>query len=207
MGGGQSWVISKAATHHHLPITKGCPTGQAVGSITPLTAELTFPWWFLRPIPALSMSMHNLTEFSNSTESTYCWTFFIDVYFETLYDWWKICKNSANGSCISFTQIPQMSTHTSFVFSLCRRMHTHMHTCTHTTQILPHTHIVSELCERKMKLQCPFISKYWIFIKTQNININLKLSSNVRQWHPTPVLLPGKSHGRRSLVGCSPWGR
>ena len=28
-----------------------------------------------------------------------------------------------------------------------------------------------------------------------------------RQWHPTPVLLPGKSHGRRSLVGYSPWGR
>ena len=27
-----------------------------------------------------------------------------------------------------------------------------------------------------------------------------------RQWQPTPVLLPGKSHGRRSLVGCSPWG-
>ena len=24
---------------------------------------------------------------------------------------------------------------------------------------------------------------------------------------PPPVLLPGKSHGRRSLVGCSPWGR
>ena len=24
-----------------------------------------------------------------------------------------------------------------------------------------------------------------------------------RQWHPTPVLLPGKSHGWRSLVGCS----
>ena len=26
-------------------------------------------------------------------------------------------------------------------------------------------------------------------------------------WHPTPVLLPGRSHGWRSLVGCSPWGR
>jgi len=26
-----------------------------------------------------------------------------------------------------------------------------------------------------------------------------------RQWNPTPVLLPGKSHGQRSLVGCSPW--
>ena len=28
-----------------------------------------------------------------------------------------------------------------------------------------------------------------------------------RQWQPTPVLLPGKSHGQRSLVGYSPWGR
>ena len=31
--------------------------------------------------------------------------------------------------------------------------------------------------------------------------------SRRRQWHPTPVLLPGKSHGQRSLVGCSSWGR
>ena len=28
-----------------------------------------------------------------------------------------------------------------------------------------------------------------------------------KQRHPTPVLLPGKSHGQRSLVSCSPWGR
>ena len=28
-----------------------------------------------------------------------------------------------------------------------------------------------------------------------------------RQWYPTPVLLPGKSHGQRSLVGCGPWCR
>ena len=28
-----------------------------------------------------------------------------------------------------------------------------------------------------------------------------------RKWHPTPVLLPGKSHGWSSRVGCSPWGR
>ena len=27
-----------------------------------------------------------------------------------------------------------------------------------------------------------------------------------RQWQPTPVLLPGKFHGQRSLVGCSAWG-
>ena len=28
-----------------------------------------------------------------------------------------------------------------------------------------------------------------------------------KKWRPTPVLLPGQSHGWRSLVGCSPWGR
>ena len=27
-----------------------------------------------------------------------------------------------------------------------------------------------------------------------------------RKWQPTPVFLPGKSHGRRSLAGYSPWG-
>ena len=46
----------------------------------------------------------------------------------------------------------------------------------------------------------------------QNITLKIKLrmfilNSQKRQWHPTPVLLPGKSHGRRSLVDCGPWGR
>ena len=31
-------------------------------------------------------------------------------------------------------------------------------------------------------------------------------TSSLHPWSPTPVLLPGESHGRRSLVGCSPWG-
>ena len=35
--------------------------------------------------------------------------------------------------------------------------------------------------------------------------VDSKCSINVRQ--STPVLLPGKSHGRGSLEGCSPWGR
>ena len=39
------------------------------------------------------------------------------------------------------------------------------------------------------------------------IKYSISLLIRRRQWHPTPVLLPGKSHGRRSLVGCSPWGR
>ena len=41
------------------------------------------------------------------------------------------------------------------------------------------------------------------------MDVIYKLTSNRkwrRQWHPTPVLLSGKSHGQRSLVGCSPWG-
>ena len=33
------------------------------------------------------------------------------------------------------------------------------------------------------------------------------LDKSLRQWHPTPILLPGKSHGWRSLVDSSPWGR
>ena len=44
---------------------------------------------------------------------------------------------------------------------------------------------------------------------TDSMDISLsKLREIVqrRRWHPTPVLLPGKSHGWRRLVGCSPWG-
>ena len=45
--------------------------------------------------------------------------------------------------------------------------------------------------------------KYFSEFKLVYLNIYI----GRRQWHPTPVLLPGKSHGWRSLVGCSPWGR
>ena len=36
---------------------------------------------------------------------------------------------------------------------------------------------------------------------------NSHVQQRRRRWHPTPVLLPGKSHGWKSLVGYSPWGR
>ena len=46
------------------------------------------------------------------------------------------------------------------------------------------------------------------FSRKLSIIFGFKITDNRRRrWHPTPVLLPGKSHGRRSLVGCSPWGR
>ena len=59
----------------------------------------------------------------------------------------------------------------------------------------------------------------WVsyFIRNAKLISNFILSSTFikqnfplkrrRQWHPIPVLLPGKSHGQRSLVGCSSWGR
>ena len=49
----------------------------------------------------------------------------------------------------------------------------------------------------------------WSDSITDSMDMNLSKPKEMvrrRQWHPTPVLLPGKSHGRRSLVGCSPWG-
>ena len=50
----------------------------------------------------------------------------------------------------------------------------------------------------------------YIKLKEQKIFLLFTLISNIewrRQWQPTPVLLPRKSHGWRSLVACCPWGR
>ena len=41
----------------------------------------------------------------------------------------------------------------------------------------------------------------------RKVMTNLDSILRRRQWHPTPVLMPGKFHGRRSLVGYSPWCR
>ena len=43
--------------------------------------------------------------------------------------------------------------------------------------------------------------------RLKQLSSSSRLTLRRRQWQPTPVLLPGKSHGQRSLVGCSPWGR
>ena len=45
----------------------------------------------------------------------------------------------------------------------------------------------------------------FIFIESMMLSNHLILCRR-RQWQPTPVLLPGKSDGQRSLVGYSPWG-
>ena len=46
------------------------------------------------------------------------------------------------------------------------------------------------------------------FIAKEKVNkFEIPILCKEKAWHPTPVLLPGKSHGPRSLVGCSPWDR
>ena len=48
---------------------------------------------------------------------------------------------------------------------------------------------------------------HFLVVFSLSISLVLWVNTRRRRWHPTPVLLPGKSHGQRSLVGCSPWGR
>ena len=66
---------------------------------------------------------------------------------------------------------------------------------------------------RSMRVRCPNKQEVINVILSVNHQANscgyslTKLCPWRRQWHPTPVLLPGKSRGRRSLVGCSPSGR
>ena len=59
-------------------------------------------------------------------------------------------------------------------------------------------------CSRRVKYSCLENSMdrgaWWV-------TVHGVAKSLTWQWHPTPVLLPGKSHGWRTLVGCSPWGR
>ena len=57
----------------------------------------------------------------------------------------------------------------------------------------------------------PFLYTDAFDLSCKVLMVNLVYSTQYmlgrRQWQPTPVLLPGKSHGRMSLVGYSPWGR
>ena len=69
--------------------------------------------------------------------------------------------------------------------------------------IRPTTFSLSRLSSQKFGvLEIPYEFLYFC----QKLFFFLYFDKYCRQWHPTPVLLPGKSHGQRSLLGCSPWG-
>ena len=59
-------------------------------------------------------------------------------------------------------------------------------------------------CWWECKLVQPLWKIVWSFLK-KKLKLEMPYDpARLRQWHPTPVLLPGKSHGWRSLEGCSP---
>ena len=60
-----------------------------------------------------------------------------------------------------------------------------------------------ERAARELGSQSPMTKGY----QEQSVFGMIESRSQRRRWHPTPILLPENSHGRRSLVGCSPWGR
>ena len=62
----------------------------------------------------------------------------------------------------------------------------------------PVDHVLSELST--------MTHPYWVALYSMAHSFT-ELDNRRRQWQPTPVLLPGKSHGWRSLEGCSPCGR
>ena len=71
-----------------------------------------------------------------------------------------------------------------------------------------HPHILQDLCTHELGVLQMYVRNaslgFWVNIR---VGLAVKIEENVyTRWHPTPVLLPGKSHGQRSLVGCGPWG-
>ena len=46
-----------------------------------------------------------------------------------------------------------------------------------------------------------------LLLRRALVELHFSAVSWRRKWQPTPVLLPGKSHGQRSLLSYSPWGR
>ena len=90
-------------------------------------------------------------------------------------------------NCVSQVLKTNFSIGLSFIYTLSPiYTHTHIHTHTHT-----HTHTLSVLIL--------WITLSFVFSK----NHFLLFWSSLQ---PTPLFLPGASHGERSLVGYSPWG-
>ena len=84
------------------------------------------------------------------------------------------------------------------------------HTKAFWTRVLgwnPLKGIANESCEAALCYICEFF--HWNILaacRSLAFYMELCLLFRRRQWHPTPVLLLGKSHGWRSLSGCNPWG-
>ena len=69
-----------------------------------------------------------------------------------------------------------------------------------------YTHLKAECQRITRRDKKAFLNEQWKEIEENNRMRKTRDLLWRRQWQPTPVLLPGKSHGRRSLMGYSPWG-
>ena len=65
----------------------------------------------------------------------------------------------------------------------------------------------SDTIEATQHTACTTVNLKTSHHKKNKFLLKCMVRNRRRQWQPTPVLLPGKSHGWRSLVGCSPCGR
>ena len=57
-------------------------------------------------------------------------------------------------------------------------------------------------CTCKQNMSCEMLGRMNHKLESRLLG-EISITSDM-QWYPTPVLLPGKSHGQSSLVGCSP---
>ena len=69
--------------------------------------------------------------------------------------------------------------------------------------------IVVLICISLISNAEPLFTCCWpsVYLLWRNVCLGFLPLFRRRQWQPTPLLWPGKSHGQRSLVGYSPWGR
>ena len=81
--------------------------------------------------------------------------------------------------------------------SLSRKAWNSFDCCGHALRMLPKQFMETGLLK--------FVEKPLNSVNRTELQACIFLSQR-RQWRPTPVLLPGKSHGWRRLVGCGPWG-
>ena len=141
-------------------------------------------------------------------------------FYHLFFSWRKTALQYCAGFCCEVTQscltlcdpmdhsLPGSSVHGIFQARLLEwaAISQIRHNYTYTTSflslsVLPLSH-PSKLSQRaKLGTLCYIATSHLLSISHSSIYIRR------RQWHPTPGLLPGKSHGQRSLVGCSPCGR
>ena len=181
--------------------------------------------WLLVPFSLLhsqtSLSLATIKLFSVSMSLGFFFVFFFQILRISEIKWYLsffrlhcLVQNTQGSPMLS--QTAGFLFHRWVVFH-CVCMYTHVYiplcvsiVCIHNVYIYTYTHIYIYIYtythilhpEKKLHthsiLNSVFSSSFWA---------TARLLSRRRRWHPTPVLLPGKSHGWRSLVGCSPWGR